>query len=49
MRDIQADSISHSYKTTNVYKVKLTVDNGNGMTNEISKTVFIGEKSYPIA
>jgi len=48
-RDIQVDSIAHTYKTTNVYKVNLTVDDGNWMTNEISKTVFVGEKSYPIA
>lgn len=27
-RDIQVDTISHTYKTTNVYKVKLVVDDG---------------------
>ncbi len=48
-RSIQVDTVDHIYKTTNVYKAKLSVNDGNNMTNEITKNIFIGEKSYPIA
>ena len=48
-RLIQDNTVDHTYKTTNVYKATLTVQDLNGMSNEITKTLFIGEKSYPIA
>lgn len=48
-RLIQDNTVDHTYKTTNIYKATLTVEDANWMTNEITKTLFIGEKSYPIA
>ncbi len=48
-RTIQADSISHLYKKTGIYQVKLKVNGENETYNEVMKTVFVGEKDYPIA
>jgi PKD repeat protein len=48
-RTIQADTISHLYKKTGIYKVKLKVSWVNETYNEVFKTVFVGEKDYPIA
>ncbi|MFA5747732.1 MAG: PKD domain-containing protein [Candidatus Absconditabacterales bacterium] len=48
-RTIQADKISHIFKKTGIYKVTLTVNGTNGMDNEVSKNVFVGEKDSPIA
>jgi PKD repeat protein len=40
-RIIQADKITHTYKKANVYVVSLKVSGADGMTNEVSKTVFV--------
>lgn len=48
-RTIQADTITHLYKKTGIYIVKLKVSGANETYNEIIKTVFVGEKDYPIA
>ena len=47
-RIIQEDKITHIYKKAGVYAVTLKVSGAEGMTNQITKTIFIGEKSYPI-
>lgn len=47
-RTVQSDKISHTYKRSGVYKVLLKVSGAEGMTNEITKTVFIWEKESPV-
>jgi len=47
-RTIQADKIAHSYKKSGVYQVILKVNWTDGMENEVSKNVFVGEKTYPV-
>lgn len=47
-RTIQTDKIAHTYKKAGVYKVVLKVSWANGMENEVSKNVFVGEKTYPV-
>lgn len=46
---VQTNKITHTYKQSGVYKVVLKVSGSDGMTNEVSKNVFIGEKDSPIA
>lgn len=48
-RTIQSDVISHLYQKTGIYKVKLKVRWGDETYNEVAKSVFVGEKEYPIA
>lgn len=48
-RLIQSDSISHIYRKTGVYRVKLRASGANWTFNEVTRTVFVGEKDYPIA
>lgn len=48
-RTLQTDKIAHSYKKSGIYKVILKVNWANGMENEVSKNVFVGEKNYPVA
>ena len=48
-RTIQTDKISHTYKKSGVYTVLLKVSWSDGMENEVSKNVFVGEKNYPVA
>ncbi len=48
-RTIQTDRISHTYTKAGVYKVVLKVYGADGMENEVSKNVFVGEKTYPVA
>ncbi len=48
-RTIQSDTITHLYKKTGIYKTKLKVSWPNETYNEVTKTVFVGEKDYPIA
>ncbi|MCX6825204.1 MAG: PKD domain-containing protein [candidate division SR1 bacterium] len=47
-RTIQTDKIAHAYKKSGVYKVVLKVNGADGMENEVSKNVFVGEKNYPV-
>lgn len=47
-RIIQSDKIAHAYKKAGVYKVVLKVSWADGMENEVSKNVFVGEKTYPV-
>lgn len=47
-RTIQTDKIAHTYKKSGVYKVILKVSWADGMENEVSKNVFVGEKNYPV-
>jgi len=47
-RTIQTDKIAHTYKASGVYKVVLKVNGADGMDNEVSKNVFVGEKTYPV-
>jgi len=46
---LQVANITHVYKKTGVYTVKLSVDGANGYKNEVSRLVFIWEKDYPVA
>jgi PKD repeat protein len=46
---LQVANVSHAYKKTGVYKVKLAVESANGNSNEVTRLVFIGEKDYPVA
>lgn len=46
---VQTNKISHVYKKVWVYNVKLEVADANGMQNEVSEMVFIGDKDSPIA
>ena len=48
-RTIQTDKISHTYQKAGIYKVVLKVSWADGMENEVSKSVFVGEKNYPVA
>jgi len=48
-RTIQTDKIAHTYKKSGVYKVILKVNWADGMENEVSKNVFVWEKTYPVA
>jgi len=48
-RTIQSDTISHNYRKTWIYNVKLRVSWEWETTNEVTKTVFVWEKDYPIA
>jgi len=48
-RTIQTDKIAHTYKKAGIYKVVLKVNWADGMENEVSKNVFVGEKNYPVA
>lgn len=48
-RTIQTDKIAHTYKKSGIYKVLLKVSWDNGIENEVSKTVFVWEKNYPVA
>jgi PKD repeat protein len=45
---IQSDKVTHTYKASGVYKVVLKVSGSDGMTNEVTKNVFIGDKDYPV-
>jgi PKD repeat protein len=45
---IQSDKITHTYKLSGIYKVVLKVSGADGMSNEVTKTVFIGDKNYPV-
>jgi PKD repeat protein len=45
---IQTDKVTHTYKTSGIYKVVLKVSGADGMSNEVTKTVFIGDKDYPV-
>lgn len=47
-RTVQTDKIAHTYKKSWVYTVVLKVSWADGMENEITKTVFVGEKTYPV-
>ncbi len=47
-RTIQSDKIVHTYKKSWVYKVVLKVSGSEGVTNEVTKTVFIWEKMGPV-
>lgn len=49
IRTIQIDKIAHSYQKAGIYKVVLKVSWADGMENEVSKNVFVGEKNYPVA
>jgi len=46
---LQVANITHVYRKTGVYTVKLSVDGANGNRNEVSRLVFIWEKDYPVA
>jgi hypothetical protein len=46
---VQTNKISHVYKKVGLYNVKLEVADANGMLNEVSELVFIGDKDAPIA
>lgn len=48
-RTIQTDRIAHTYKKSGIYKVVLKVSGADGMENEVSKNVFVWEKTYPVA
>lgn len=48
-RTVQSDRIAHTYTKAGVYKVVLKVAGSDGMENEVSKNVFVGEKTYPVA
>lgn len=48
IRTVQSDRITHVYKTAGVFKVILKVSGADDMSNEVSKTVFIWEKDYPV-
>jgi len=48
-RTVQSDRIAHTYTKAGVYKVILKVSGSDGMENEVSKNVFVGEKTYPVA
>ncbi len=48
-RTIQSDTIAHLFQKTWIYKVKLRVNGNNETYNEITKSIFIWEKDYPIA
>ncbi len=48
-RTIQTDKIAHTYQKAGIYKVVLKVSWSDGMENEVSKNVFVGEKTYPVA
>ncbi len=48
-RTIQTDKIAHTYQKSWIYKVVLKVSGADGMDNEVSKNVFVGEKTYPVA
>ena len=48
-RTIQTDKIAHTYSKAGIYKVVLKVSWADGMENEVSKSVFVGEKNYPVA
>ncbi len=45
----QTNKIAHTYKSVWVYKVTLEVYGANWMENEITDTVFVGDKNSPIA
>lgn len=47
-RTIQSDKIVHTYKKSGVYNVILKVSGADGMTNEVTKMVFIWEKQNPV-
>ncbi|MFA7298823.1 MAG: PKD domain-containing protein [Candidatus Absconditabacterales bacterium] len=47
-RTIQTDKIAHTYKKAGMYKVVLKVSGADGMENEVTKNVFVGEKNYPV-
>ncbi len=47
-RTIQTNKIAHTYKQAWVYTVLLKVSWSDGMVNEVNKTVFAGEKTYPV-
>lgn len=47
-RTIQTDKIAHTYKKSGIYKVVLKVSWADGMENEVSKNVFVWEKTYPV-
>lgn len=47
-RTIQTDKIAHTYKKAGMYKVVLKVSWADGMENEVTKNVFVGEKNYPV-
>ena len=47
-RTLQTDKIAHTYKKAWVYQVILKVSGADGMENEVSKNVFVGEKTYPV-
>lgn len=48
-RTIQSDKIAHTYTRAGIYMVVLKVSWADGMENEVSKNVFVGEKNYPVA
>ena len=47
-RTIQADKIVHTYKKSGVYQVLLKVSGADGMSNEVTKMVFVWEKQNPV-
>ncbi|MCD5382711.1 PKD domain-containing protein, partial [Candidatus Gracilibacteria bacterium] len=42
------DKISHTFKESGIYTIKMTAINANGEENSIIKKVFIGDGEYPI-
>lgn len=45
---VQTDKISHTYKRTGAYRVKLRVTTPSGEQNEVEALAFIGERNSPI-
>lgn|GEM_PF-670431 len=45
---VQSDKISHTYKRTGSYRVKLRVTTPSGEQNEVEALAFIGERNAPI-
>jgi PKD repeat protein len=48
-RTIQSESVTHTYTRAWVYKVVLKVNAADWTTNEVSVSVFVGEKNAPVA
>lgn len=45
---VQGDKISHTYKRTGSYRVKLHVTTPSGEENTVEALAFIGERNAPI-
>ena len=45
---VQEDRITHTFKRTGTYRVKLTVTTPSGEQNQVETLAFIGERNTPI-